>query len=334
MNFSNFASAPIIKYSPAPGDVHVNQPLSNIVTAYLQNPAHFVASNVFANVPTSKQSDIYYKFDRSYFNRSEMGLRAPGAESRGANFSVNTSDPFYCAVSAVHVDIPEQVRENTDSVINLDRAIAEFLARQALIYKEKIWASKYFKSGVWGTDKDVNWSGNSDDPIVNIRAGRTTVLQNTGYEPNILVLGKKVYDVLADNPDIIARVDSGQTAGLPAMAGSNRILEAMKALFEVDEIYVMKAIQNTGVEGAAESSSFIGGDHALLAYKAPIPTIMMPSAGYTFNWTGFGGAGPAGSRIRKFYLDKENSDRYEIEMAFDCSLVASDLGYFFPNAIS
>lgn len=330
MNFSNFSSTPVIKYSPAPGDVHVNQPLSNIVTAYLQNPNHFVASNVFANVPTSKQSDIYYKFDRSYFNRSEMGLRAPGTESRGASLGINTADPFYCAVAAVHVDIAEQVRENTDSMLNIDRAVTEFLARQALIYKEKKWAEAFFKSGVWGTDKDVNWAGNSDDPIQQIRAGRTTVLQNTGFEPNVLVLGKKVYDTLADNADIIARVDSGQTPGRPALG----TIEAMKALFEVDEIYVMKAIQNTGVEGAAESSSFIGGDHALLAYKAPMPTIMMPSAGYTFNWTGFGGAGAAGARIRKFYLDKENSDRYEIEMAFDCSLVASDLGYFFPSAIS
>lgn len=334
MNFSNFASAPIIKHSPSPGDVHVNQPLTNVVTAYLQNPAHFVASSVFANVPTPKQSDVYYKFDRSYFNRSEMAVRAPGTESRGASFGISTSDPFYCPVAAVHYDIPEEVRKNSDSMLNMDRAISEFLARQALIYKEKIWANKYFKSGVWGTDKAVNWAGTSDDPIVNIRAGRTTVLQNTGYEPNILVLGRKVYDTLADNADIVARVDAGQTPGGPALGGKNRVLEAMKALFEVDEIYIMNAIENTGKEGASESSSFIGGDHALLAYKAPVPAIMMPSAGYTFNWTGFGGAGPAGARIRKFYLDKENADRYELEMAFDCSLVASDLGYFFPSAIS
>lgn len=329
MDFSRFASNPIAKYAPSPGDVHVNQPLSNIVTAYLQNPAHFIASNVFANVPTSKQSDIYYQFDRSYFNRSEMGLRAPGTESRGAEFNIDTADPFYCPVSAVHVDIPNQVKQNTDSMLNLDRAVTEFLARQALIYKEKKWANQYFKAGVWGTDKSVNWAG-SDDPIVQIRAGRTVVLQNTGFEPNVLILGKKVYDTLADNADIIARVDAGQTPGGAAQG----TLDAMKALFEVDEIYIMKSIENTAIEGATESSSFIGGDHALLAYKAPSPMIMMPSAGYTFNWTGFTGAGPAGARIRKFYMDAADSDRYEIEMAFDCKLVASDLGYFFPNAIT
>ena len=37
-------------------------------------------------------------------------------------------------------------------------------------------------------------------------------------------------------------------------------------IFEVENYYVMEAVQNDTVEGATESNSFIGGKHAMLCY--------------------------------------------------------------------
>jgi hypothetical protein len=56
---------------------------------------------------------------------------------------------------------------------------------------------------------------------------------------------------------------------------------------------------------------------------------MTPSAGYTFTWNGYLGASETGSRIKVIRADLLESDRVEIDMAYDQKLVSADLGYFF-----
>jgi hypothetical protein len=320
----------IRKYAPTAGDVHVNTPLSMISIAYLQNATHFVADQVFPNIPVTKQSDRYYTYDRGEFNRDEMKKRAPGTESAGGSYTLDNTPTYYADVYAFHKDIPDQVRSNSDAVLNPDREATEYVSHKALIKREKLWAGKYFINGVWtNNDTTADWANITDggEPISDIRTGKRTVLESTGYEPNTLVLGKQVYDVLADNPDVIERVNAGQTPGNPAMG----TLMAMMTLFEIEKILVMKSIENTAIEGQTPVHSFIGGNNALLVYSAPSPGLMTPSGGYTFSWTGFTGAGDSGGRIKRFRMEEKESDRVEIQMSFDQKLVSADLGYFFDT---
>jgi hypothetical protein len=144
------------------------------------------------------------------------------------------------------------------------------------------------------------------------------------------VLGRQVYDALIDHPDIVARLDRGQTPVGPALV--NR--EALAALFEVDKILVMDAIQNTGKEGQTNAHSFIGGKKALFAYVAPSPGLMTPSAAYTFAWTGYLGASAMGTETTRFYSQDRKSWRVEIESAYVHKLIAADLGVFFDTIVA
>jgi len=327
--------------NPVPGDVHVNTPLTNVSIAYLQSAENFVATKVFANIPVGKQSDRYYTYDRGEFNRDEAKERAPGTESAGGSYDLDNTPTYFSRVYAFHKDVPDQVRANADAVLNPDREATEYVTHKALIKRENIWAANYFASSVWTTDIDgvaaapgagevLQWNDANSNPITDVRTGKRTVLESTGFEPNTLVLGKAVFDQLVDHPDIIDRVKYGQTAGNPAMAN----IEALMKLFELERIFVMKAIQNTAAEGATASHSFIGGKKALLCYAAPRPGLMTPSAGYTFSWTGFLGAGQEGNRVKRFRIERLESDRVEIQMAFDLKKVAADLGYFFDTIVA
>ena len=326
---------------PTAGDVHVNTPLTNISIAYLQDAMNFVAAKVFPNIPVAKKSDRYYTYDRGEFNRDEMEERAPGTESAGGGYTVDNTPTYYCPVYAFHKDVDDEMRANADAVLNPDREATEYVSQKALIKREKLWVGKYFTTSVWGKDitgvdatptgdQRLRWNDAASTPIENIREGKTYVLEDTGFEPNTLVIGKRVYDALVDHPDIIDRIKYGQTPGQPAMA----TLAALMNLFELERIFVMKAIENTGKEGQANSHSFIGGKHALLCYSAPNPGLMTPSAGYTFSWTGFLGAGAEGNRIKRFRIEAIESDRVEIQMAFDQKKVAADLGYFFSGIVA
>lgn len=318
--------------NPVPGDVHVNTPLTNISIAYLQDANNFVATKVFSNIPVTKQSDAYYTYDRGEFNRDEMQERPPGTESAGGSYTLDNTPTYFARVYAFHKDIPDQVRANADAVLNSDREATEYVTHKALIKREKIWAANYFATGVWTNETTPAnlWDTASSTPIEDISAAKSTILESTGFEPNTLVLGKPVYDALKNHADIVDRIKYGQTPGNPAIAN----LEAMMKLFEIERIFIMKAIENTAKEGATNSHSFIGGKHALLCYSAPRPGIMTPTAGYTFSWTGFIGAGPEGNRIKRFRMEHLESDRVEIQMAFDAKKVAGDLGYFFLSVVS
>ena len=176
----------------------------------------------------------------------------------------------------------------------------------------------------------LQWSDANANPIEDVRKAKRIVLQSTGFEPNKLVLGREVYDALLDHPDIIDRIKYGQTPGNAAVANK----ETLARLFEVDTIEVMNAIENTAKEGQAAAHAFIGGKKALLAYAAPTPGLMTPSAGYTFSWNGYMGAGAEGNRIKRFRMEPLSSDRVEIEMAWATKVVAADLGFFWNSIVA
>lgn len=337
--------------NPTLGQVHVNRPLTNLSIAYRQSAQDYVADRVFPIVPVQKKSDAYFLYDRDFWFRSEMRKRAPGTESAGADYKLST-DTYVCDVWALHKDVDDQIRANEDAPLSSDRDATEWLTQQALILREKEFASNYMQADVWTFEADgvasgptaagsfdptnessndvLHWNDEASNPIKNIRDGRRFVLERTGYKPNKLTLSRSVFDALIDHPDIVDRIKYGQTQGAPAMANEQTLAQ----IFQLEQVLVSDAIENTAQEGAAESNSFIVGKNALLSYCPARPSIMTPSAGYTFSWTGYLGAAAGAAQIKKMRLDWLNSDRIEAEAAFDQKKVAGDLGYFFSGIVA
>lgn len=331
---------------PSAGDVHVNAPLGNISIAYIQDDTNFVADKVFPNLPVQKQSDRYYVYNRADFNRDEMEERAPATESAGNGYDLDNTPTYYAPVYAYHKDVDDQIRANSDSVLSPDRDATIFVTQKALIKRERTFATKYFQPGIWqfgaigvdvvtGANQFLQWSDAGSTPIEDIRAAKRSVQQHTGFKPNVLVLGPTVWDTLVDHPDIVDRIKFSSSPNSPAIANKNTIAQ----LFEVDEVLVMESIVNLGAKGATfaasmanENSQFIGGNNALLAYRTPSPGLMVPTAGYTFSWNGWMGASGMGHRIKRFRMEPLESDRIEVQMAYDQKVVGSDLAYFFENA--
>lgn len=337
---------------PSRSDVHVNRPLTNIAVAMVQSAANFVAGRVFPGVGVDKQSDLYFVMPRDDWNRDDFStaIRAPGTESRGVNMSVST-DSYSALVRSLHQDVADQVRSNQDDPLDLDRQATQLLVGKYLIGKEIKWASTYFAGGVWSWEFDgvssgatavasldptdnsnnnvLQWNDGSSTPIEDIRYAKRYMLSKTGFMPNKLTVGRAVFDYLVDHPDIVGRLDRGQTSGVAKVTR-----DSLAALFEVDEVLVMDAIKNTAKEGATATHAFIGGKHALLSYAPAAPGIMIPSAGYTFNWTGYMGATNDGYRMKKFRMDVLESDRIEIDAAFDLKKVSGELGFFFDGIVA
>lgn len=326
--------------NPTPSDVHVNTLLTNVSIAYMQSQTEFVADRAFPVVPVEKQSDLYPEFDRADQNRNSMQKRAPATESAGDGFRVS-NNPYYCDVFALHKDIDDQTRRNADSVWDLDAAATRFLEGKALIKREVDFATDFMTTGVWtglvtgvaaapGANQVLQWNDGDSSPIENIRAQRTAVKLLTGYRPNKLVIGEYAYNQLLDHPDIIDRIKGGSNSGAPAIVQQN----LLASLLELDEILVMGAVYNTAKEGQTMSNAVIGGGKsALLLYTPSAPSLMTPSAGYTFAWRGYLG-GATAQAIYRFRMEAIRSDRIEIEAAYDQKRIGADLGVFFNSIVA
>jgi hypothetical protein len=326
--------------NPQLGNVHVNVPLTNMSVAYIQDQANFVADRVFANIPVSNKSDRYYVYNRGDFNRDEMEERAPGTESSGNGYDIDNTPTYSVTVYAYHKDVDDQIRANSDSVLGPDRDATIFVTQKALIKRERTFMTKFFSPGVWSNQRVgvsssptagefLQWDNADSTPIEEIRAARRETQEKTGFKPNILLLGKYVFDVLIDHPEFIDRIKYNFAQGVAAVANE----QIMAQLFGLDEVLVSEAVFNAAPRGEAEQSQFIGGKHALLAYRTKTPGIMVPSAGYTFSWNGWMGATGMGHRIKSFRIERLESDRIEAQMAYDQKVVGADLGFFFESAV-
>jgi hypothetical protein len=322
--------------NPTPSDVHVNIPLTNISIAYLRDVGG-VADQVFPNIPVTHQSNTYWKYNRDDWNRIEAQERAPATESVGSGWRMAT-DSYYARVYAFHKDVDDQTRANQDSQFNLDRDASNFVTRNLQLKKEKLWVDTYFRAGIWGTEytgvssglgagEFLQWDLDTSDPIGDILTWALTMEQMTGgWRPNVLVIGPQVELALLKHPDFLDRIKYTQTGVLT--------MQLVASMLGVDKVLVPRVVYNTANELATESNVFMYGKSMLLAYSNPNPSPLTPSAGYTFSWTGYLGAGAMGNRISSFRMPAIKSDRIEGEMAFDHKLVAADLGIFCATAVS
>lgn len=330
--------------NPIRSQVHFNRPLTNISIAHVQSAEDFIASKVFPVIPVSKQADAYFRYNRGDFSRDEMRKRAPGTESAGGGYRLDT-DTYFADVWAFHKDIDEQTRANYDEPLDADREATLFVTQKALINREVTFASSFFGATVWGLDVDgvasgptgnqhLHWSNASSTPILDIAKYQNYMLEQTGFEPNVLVLGKAAWDALKNHPEIMLRIAYGGTPGAPAKITK----AAIAALFEVDEILVMRAVKTSTAEPTAtfeaSAQAFIGNSKAaLLCYRPPTVGLMTPAAGYTFAWTGLLGNSTFGTRITTLPMPAIKSDRIEIESAYAHKVVGSDLGVFFTDVV-
>tara|TARA_R110002110_G_scaffold176529_8_gene380685 strand:+ start:314 stop:1261 length:948 start_codon:yes stop_codon:yes gene_type:complete len=313
--------------NPTSFDVHVDAILTNMSVAYMQEAYAFVASRAFPQVSVAKQTDKYFVYDQADFFRDQVQRRADGTQSAGTGYSLSTAT-YAAEVYALHKDIGDQTRANADDPLDMDMDATRFLTQQMLIRQEVEWAASAFTTGVWGSDvvPGTLWDAANSTPIANIETAKNTVLTNTGYVPNTVIMSYKVFSALMDNADIVDRIK---------YTSQESVTEDLLArLFNVDRVLVMAGTYNTAANGATASYSQIGDKDVLVCYTPANPGLMVPSAGYTMVWNGVSSGMGTSSAISRFRMEAEKADRIEIEAAWDTKIVSSALGYFLSNVTS
>lgn len=318
---------------PTPRDVHIDVALTNVSVAYTQDAANFIADKVFPIVPVAKQSNKYWKYEKGMFFRDEAKRRAPATESAGSGYKLGT-ETYYCDKWALHKDVDDDTVANSDEGMDPFGDAAKFVQESLLIRRERLFVDEYLKVGVWGTDvvggtNFAQWDDEaSSDPAEDIKVGRLKILTSTGRLPNTLTVDIYTHEALKKHPLIQARFagPNGQAAITVAM---------LAAYFEVERYVVAQAVYTASDETVTDPvMAVIAPKCALLSYSPRVPSLLMPSAGYIFAWSGLTGLNNAGITTKRFRIEKIESDRVENTMALDMKLVAADMGYYFSATVA
>ena len=321
-----------------PSAVHIDQPLSNLTLAYVQEQTNFIADKVFPTVGVQRQSDKYYIYDRANMNRSgDVKKLAPRTEVNRIGMAIS-NDSYFADVFGLGMDFDEQTLANEDAMLEIRAAGAETLTNRLLIHREEQFASTFFSAGVWTTDVTPAslWSDYTNStPLTDVTTARRTMqLTSGGFKPNTMIVGKEVRDILVNHPDILARLNGGATVTNTALITDAKLAE----IFEVENFYVIEAVKNGAVEGAAEANAFIGGKNALLVHTPRSAGLITPAAGMTFAWNNIPGVNNLGVTVESFSDDalkrQQVAEHIQVKMSYDMKVVGADLGYFFEDVVA
>jgi hypothetical protein len=164
----------------------------------------------------------------------------------------------------------------------MDRDGVEFATDKVLMRREVSFATNWFATGKWGTDKVggtdfTKWSDyGGSQPLVDIATYKDAVEALIGREPNMGVLGKLVQLQLRWHPDIVDLIKYSAGPGNPAKPNT----ETIANVFDLQKLLVGRAIYTTSPEGTAEASvtyTRVWGKNMLLLYVPERPSLLTPA---------------------------------------------------------
>lgn len=313
-----------------------NKYLTNFSQELMQDESVFKAHRIMPTVPVQNQADFYRIYDQGAFLKPQMKPLADGTQTAAMDYDYSEGT-YAIKVWGLHKDTGPMAYANADADLNLNRRTVSALTRQGLLHQELQWHEAFFGTGKWSTEKTgtadgsgsdefVQFNDDSADPIGVIKSAITQQqILSGGFRPNQLIMTRVVFDTLTEHPDIIDKINRGQTTG-PAIANE----QALAAVFGLDEVVVLDAVVDT-----TGNNEIVGGKGMLLMYNDGSAGLESVTAGVRFEWTRLSQFITIGNAIYEYdHPLAEGTKRHEIKQAFDYRITAPDLGTYFADAIA
>lgn len=301
-------------------DVVIDPALSNVSIKYTNDS--YIADMILPTVKVSKQTGKYYVYDKSNL-RIDNTERAAGSGANEIDFGLTTAS-FSCDDHALKSFVADEVQDQAEAALNPLIDETETITEKLMLDRENNAATLLTTSGNYTNTSALSgtsqWSDYSNsDPIGDIRTARTTVHAATFKKPNTIIMGKQVFDMLADHPQIIERVKYSALGVVTE--------ELLARIFQVSKVLVGEAGKNTANEGATDALSYVWGKNVIVAYIAPRVGLKTLTLGLTFEY---------GTREVKRWRDEDREGTY-VRVGKDNyaqKLVAETAGYLYRTVVA
>lgn len=315
--------------APTRSEVHIDVGLSNVSIKYRN--ADWAAEKLAPPLLVGKDSNKYWVYGQENFDLAD-DVRAPG--TRGVSIDWTAAPfPYLVVEHAQTHPIPDEVRDDADEPLNMEIDSTEFLTERigrrlefdtaTIATSAASYANSSAVPNVVNLANSAKWSDYAgSDPLVDVANMKTIVHNASGSDPNVLVLGHKVFIALKNHPKIKEMLKYGGTPGAPAKVTAQGLAE----LFEVDEVVDAKALYNTAKEGATRSLSYIWGSNAVLAVRPPAMGIKVLTFMSIFRRKGW-------RKTERWRQDPERSDFIRVSDKYQALSISNVAAGLFQNAI-
>lgn len=300
----------------------------------------FIGPRVLPVITVAKQASQFPKRTVEQMLKSHNTKRAPraGYPSNESEFSLDSYatedhglegplDDREAAIYASEIDAEmEVVGDTVDGVLR-----AYEVAAATAVYDTAVWTGATLTTGITNEWDDVA----NATPIADINAAREIIFQQSGQEPNALIMNRYQMRCAVRCAEIVEKIKYVFGA-LP-----QDITPAMlAAAFDLQMIIVAGAAKNTANEAQTASLSRIwSNEYMMLAKVATTNNLREPCIGRTFTWNGNGGSGP-GTPEELAYLVEERRNPNDTGTIFRCrndrviKIINPECGHLLSNAIT
>ena len=303
----------------------IDPKLTAVAIAYRNPDMTLIADDVLPRTPVAQEFK-YLKYDLA------QGFTVPDAKV-GRKSAPTEVDFSATEVQDKVVDyglddlVPnEDMQADNQGVDPLGNATM-YLTNLVQLAREVRVAGTVFNTASFAAGNQATLSGTSQwsdtvnsDPVAAIG----DALDVPVMRPNICVLGQATWTKLRRHPKIVQAIrNTNQGAGMVSR-------QEFADFFELQALYVGAGFVNQAKKGQTASMARVWGKHAAFIYR---DRAAGPQAGVTFGFTGEFGNKIAGT-FNEERIGLTGSQRVRVGERVKELVTATDLGYFFQNAVA
>ncbi len=288
--------------------------LGEAALEFIQQQNEFIGTQVLPIFSTKKKASIFPAITRESITREADTKRAPRGNYNRDGFSAKDRQ-YNCEEFGLEGPLDDGERALYATDFDAELTTVQIVTRRVLQAQERRIAAVVFNTTTFTgaplyTDNSAApWDNIATDVTVQVRAAREKVRQNSGLEPNALVVSKANIDRLLINTGIkdaikyVARLTEAE------------ILNALADILGIKKIIVGKGIYNSAKEGKSFVSSDIwSDDYALVAVIDESERLSVPSVGRTFLWSA---DSPDNATVDQYRDDAARSDIFRVRQHVD-----------------
>lgn len=308
---------------PVTQEVHIDRAMTEFSLRY--SNSLFIAESVIPPAFVQKDSDKWFKYDKSNMRSESDGPRGDREAAEEASYSV-TTDSYQLGYYSLKDIVTDRVRNNSDAPLRPDEDAVQNLLDKMLLGKEIRAAALMFSTSnitqnttLSGTSRWSDYSGS--DPFGDIETARAQVLSGSTRLPNAVVMGWQVWSKLKYHTGLVERIKYSTPNGM-TLAMFADLIE-----IEVGNIFIGAAQKDTAVEGQTYSASFVWGKGFNLFYRNPNPSPSSLACALTLRKQ-------QDREVTTWRSNDPAGDYKKVEMPYVQKLVEEKAAYYIASAVA